>query len=63
MERQIYYNIFAIRRDGRKELVAISKNEQDAHKMAKQFDAPYTIIQIEKSSSPFFLKSQQGFST
>ena len=57
MERQIYYNIFAIRRDGRKELVAISKNEQDAHKMAKQFDAPYTIIQIEKSSSPFFLKS------
>lgn len=57
MEREIYYNIFAIRRDGYKELVAISKNEQDAHKMAKQFDSPYTIIQIEKSSKPFFLKS------
>lgn len=57
MEKEIYYNVFAIRRDGNKELVAISKDEQSAHKMAKQFDAPYTIIQIEKSSKPFFLKS------
>ena len=53
MEKEVYYNVFAIRRDGKKDWVATYTSAEDAHSAAKRYDAPYTIIQIEKSSKPF----------
>lgn len=60
---EIYYNVFAIRRDGRKEWVATYQDAMDAHEAAKRYDAPYTIIQIEKTSKPFSLKTMPTFVT
>lgn len=53
MEKEVYYNVFAIRRDGKKDWIASYRDPIDAHEAAKRYDAPYTIIQIEKSSKPF----------
>ncbi len=53
MEKEVYYNVFAIRRDGKKDWIASYQDPIDAHEAAKRYDAPYTIIQIEKSSKPF----------
>ena len=50
MEKSVYYKVYAIRRDGRKEWIATYSDAEDAHQAAQRYNAPYTIIQIEKVS-------------
>lgn len=50
MEKAIYYKVYAIRRDGRKDWIATYSNPDEAHDAAQRYNAPYTIIQIEKVS-------------
>lgn len=52
MEKEVYYNVYRIYR-GVKEPIGCYQDADDAHSAAKRYDAPYTIIQIEKSSKPF----------
>lgn len=51
MEKETYYCVYRIYR-GVRELVGSYQDATDAHDAAKRYDAPYAIIQIEKSSKP-----------
>lgn len=52
MEKEIYYNVYRIYR-GIKEPIGCYQDSDDAHDVAKRYDMPQVIIQIEKSSKPF----------
>lgn len=54
MEKEVYYSVYGIKRDGTRQLIGSYQDSLDAHDAAMRYTAMFQTMQIEKSSNQNF---------